>query len=767
MLFGRAQSLSEERPTSEMEAQRRPPRQRPAAAVQLSSDPQSPPRRPASSVHDSLEASPCARSSEKPCTPCMKRRQGGKVSRAQELRCRYRDSYQAALQNPVSFGPDRLRGNMSALMEEDDGRRGEDPWCSVQGMSSISGDVCKESGEKNTVPCWRPGDPYTDYRNAPAERTAGMFREPQEVQSSRWNVHNGSGSNPAEALLNGPEQSDVSELHRLAFSSRETSGRPGTLVAQSRTGSRSRGERLSDGRCSSLSTAVVETSERCEVVIVEGQNVRRREKAESCVEIPQLHVVKCKNSTAFGLVSPKISRRKMIAAEAAQPGGASISSRNGPLTENPSNTDPSAGTQQISQHASARPRPDHLPLGSPDPRAHPLYLGLAALPGSRDRTGRAVVELYGDHQGWRSATSSLELFHMLLYFHSITRKEIREAGMTLIFDARKINPQPQLYKALMTLQERCPQAVNSLIILVDKENNLRPERCPGIQTDVVTSMKSLLRLVEGNQLSSRLDGCLSQSRCDWTELHQKLFPFVLDLHEASGLLLRAIRRLEEPQRTDGVQAVQQCMTEQRTLMRDVLEDGRLVGLQRDGGSILARLRKESDLRYPRCEDLSDAVDSASSLYNHVEEQNHVLVQRSNMSLEHLEFLLQLRQMEGHFTQIQQWYNVEGERHLLEAESVEDSGDRMEQILSSFTGFLIEANDRRHHAMSLVSEAERLQQSGSSYPETEAFRVLVCSFRAGLEDFLCRAEACGRELQVMVNVCDFCEQTDVVLSLIQI
>lgn len=32
------------------------------------------------------------------------------------------------------------------------------------------------------------------------------------------------------------------------------------------------------------------------------------------------------------------------------------------------------------------------------------------------------------------------------------RREIREAGMTLIFDAKKANPQPQLYKALMTFQ---------------------------------------------------------------------------------------------------------------------------------------------------------------------------------------------------------------------------------------------------------------------------------------------------------------------------
>ncbi|XP_032418319.1 LOW QUALITY PROTEIN: uncharacterized protein LOC116719764 [Xiphophorus hellerii] len=347
-------------------------------------------------------------------------------------------------------------------------------------------------------------------------------------------------------------------------------------------------------------------------------------------------------------------------------------------------------------------------------------------PGSccRDRTGRAIVELYGHDQGWGSTVTSHELFQMLLYFYSITRKEIREAGMTLIFDARKKSPQPQFYKALMTLHEWSPHAVNSLVLLVDKENNPQPERCPGIQTDLVTSMKALLKLVEVNQLSFGLDGT-AHGYCDWLELHQ---------------------------------AVQQCMMDQRTLMRTVLEDSRLVGLQREGGAILARLRKESDLKYPHCEDLSDAVDSVTSLYNYVEEQAHILVQRTNVSLEHLEYLLQLREMEGHFMQIQQWFAVEGERHLMEAESVEGSGERMEQILNSFTGFLIEASDRRHHAMSLVSEAERLQQSGLPYPETGGLsRPSSALSSRTWRTSSAGQEACGRELQIMVNICDFCEQ----------
>lgn len=54
------------------------------------------------------------------------------------------------------------------------------------------------------------------------------------------------------------------------------------------------------------------------------------------------------------------------------------------------------------------------------------------------------------------------------------------------------------------------------------------------------------------------------------------------------------------------------------------------------------------INFPPC---SDAVGSVGSLYNHVEEQAHVLVQRTNLSLEHLEYLLQLREFEGHFMQV--------------------------------------------------------------------------------------------------------------------
>lgn len=43
------------------------------------------------------------------------------------------------------------------------------------------------------------------------------------------------------------------------------------------------------------------------------------------------------------------------------------------------------------------------------------------------------------------------------------------------------------------------------------------------------------------------------------------------------------------------------MEEQRCLMKEVLEDARMVTLQREGGAVLARMRRE-DHRFPQSED---------------------------------------------------------------------------------------------------------------------------------------------------------------------
>lgn len=50
-----------------------------------------------------------------------------------------------------------------------------------------------------------------------------------------------------------------------------------------------------------------------------------------------------------------------------------------------------------------------------------------------------------------------------------------------------------------------------------------------------------------------------------------------------------------------LQDVQLCIQEQKASMKEVLEDTRLVALQREGGALLARMRRE-EFRFPQSED---------------------------------------------------------------------------------------------------------------------------------------------------------------------
>ncbi|XP_037396884.1 pleckstrin homology domain-containing family G member 4B isoform X1 [Pygocentrus nattereri] len=496
------------------------------------------------------------------------------------------------------------------------------------------------------------------------------------------------------------------------------------------------------GTITCFTPTVVGTSEKCHVVI-QGQP------SEGCRDsplemIPRLHVVHGKKTTTFGLVSPKLNRRRLPKQDDPQD----------PKTVSPLANVPRTNTLLSSSQTDVEEPKAQAPLPSKSkPEASLLQSGITCLTGGRDRLGRAVVEVYGDDQYWKSSlVSSLELAQLILYFHTITRKEVRELGMTIVYDARNTPPHSKFTEALRLVHEEDPQAVCSVLLLMSKEKSHSQEKYPG-GMELVLSLRALHKFVEPSQLTSALGGSFPYSHRHWLDLHRELHPFVLDLKEATSLLLGAIRKLEGVHKIDSVQDVQQCINKQRALMKDVLEDTRLVSLQREGGAMLARLRWESDVKAAYCEESRLVMDNVEDLYNQVEEQVHVLARRSNMSLQHLNFLLQLREMESRFTKIREWFDVGREKRLLE--SVEESSGRLQETLQSFTTFLFEANEQRLQAMMLVTEAESIQ--GPNYPETEVFHTMVSAFKSSLSDFLPQVEQCCDELESMVNLCHFCKR----------
>ncbi|KAM7011124.1 uncharacterized protein RBU47_007221 [Passerculus sandwichensis] len=82
-----------------------------------------------------------------------------------------------------------------------------------------------------------------------------------------------------------------------------------------------------------------------------------------------------------------------------------------------------------------------------------LRSGVAYLPGTRDKSGRAVAIITARSTAWLNPhCNTTELVRLLLYLHSIPRPECQALGLTVLVDARRCSPVPALFKAFSALQ---------------------------------------------------------------------------------------------------------------------------------------------------------------------------------------------------------------------------------------------------------------------------------------------------------------------------
>ncbi|KAM4613204.1 quattro isoform 2-T2 [Polymixia lowei] len=707
-------------------------------------------------------STPCGRTvkyAEEPCTPCSQRKLGYELT-DQELKCRYRDSYLAALRNPVRFEKGSV-DLLTALEEVGlcEGGEFESKGTITQGKQvENSCDHCNES-----VISHEPHQHRQCCETTPANVASHLKESSTSIVSGRSmkelpTVHKMTprGSHNQEVQTNiishqGGRDSKVHlvpDVFQPVLEICDSNVKPHQTVEVVKPSGKHKTKQRS------LST--VSETPRGNPFLHKPNN---RSHSDICPEmIPS--IVQCRKATVFGLISPKLERHQSSKKDS-QSGKSEIpSTTDGPESklQNSKTEKPSSPPVQLAPPLSDDPSSPQSQQSSFRSISDLLQLGIICLPGGRDKTGRAVVEVHGDRKEWMSPLASAQgACKLLLYLHSIPRKDVRDLGMTLVIDARKKPPPPLLYKALLMVQEQALHAVHSILILVDKDNCSRPEREPGLQMDVVTSLKALNKMVEGPQLTSDLGGTFTYSHSDWLQFHQRLVSFVTDLQGADSLLQKAIKKVDGSAKMDTAQDVQLCIQEQRASMKEVLADAQLVGLQREGGAVLARMRKEQ-YRFPQSEDYRDALESVTGLYNQVEEELHTLVMRSNESLQHLDFLFRLREMEGKINMVGMWFNTEGEQRL--EDTTGDTLKGTEKALQHFDSFLALAKEKKQHAMTLVTEAERIVGTSNSSPTTDVFRTVVSTFKSNMDDFLLRAEQRHKKLDTLVHLHRFCEEASV-------
>ncbi|KAM3613621.1 uncharacterized protein V6R79_002523 [Siganus canaliculatus] len=368
-----------------------------------------------------------------------------------------------------------------------------------------------------------------------------------------------------------------------------------------------------------------------------------------------------------------------------------------------------------------------------------LTSGAVIMPGNRDRSGRAVLQVCTRAQVWAGESCTVtDLTCLLGYYYSTLRKERRDQGLSVLIDSRRQQPVPALLSSLSELQALVPNALYSVLFLVDKEAAVKPERDINVQTETLSSLKALLKHIDQTQLTRDLDGTFQYDHNHWIHFRQKIEPFASSCSAAISSLQESITTLSNNSNLKTSKEVSEAIEQQRGLMKCVLDDTRLNRLRLEGGTVLARIRKEEACEN---ENYRDAVDMLNALYNQVDEEVHKLVILSNKSQKQLETLLEVRRFEEQTQQIKLWFSQEGEKQLVPLESLTLSGPKIKEMRASLEQFLDESVQR--HGLQLVKES----------PESLPGSALL-DFKQHLGSILSRVERRKTHLEILTNLYEF-------------
>uniref|UniRef100_A0A674CQ99 Uncharacterized protein n=1 Tax=Salmo trutta TaxID=8032 RepID=A0A674CQ99_SALTR len=301
----------------------------------------------------------------------------------------------------------------------------------------------------------------------------------------------------------------------------------------------------------------------------------------------------------------------------------------------------------------------HLPSLVSEVNPELLASGAIILPGNRDLSGRAVLQVCTRGRVWAGEScTAKDLTCLLGYYYSTLRSERRDQGLTVLVDTRRQQPSPALFSSLSELQALLPNALYSVLLLVDKETTIKPER-DITTTEILTSLKALLKHIDSSQLTRDLDGTFPYDHNHWVAFRQKIEPFASSCSVALSSLQSSISTLSSSSNLESTKEVSEVLEQQRSLMKCVLEDTCLNRLRLEGGTVLARIRKDE-----ACENdnYRDSVDMVNVLYNQVDEEVHKLVILSNKSLKQLESLLEVRRFEEQTEQV--GFSLQSDRRLV-------------------------------------------------------------------------------------------------------
>uniref|UniRef100_A0A8C5Q077 DH domain-containing protein n=1 Tax=Leptobrachium leishanense TaxID=445787 RepID=A0A8C5Q077_9ANUR len=276
--------------------------------------------------------------------------------------------------------------------------------------------------------------------------------------------------------------------------------------------------------------------------------------------------------------------------------------------------------------------PSPLPPVPPSPNLRCLHRdvnwdlmesGFICLTGGRDKENKALLVICPDKGP--ATYNHNDLVNAVSYLFSLLRPEFRDLGMTVIIDLRDCESNSEcLLQMLKDNKDLLHNVIYCTLIVCDKENPATAP-CDLLESNVsVVSATEIAKFVALEELPDVFGGerPYIPTESAWGQRS------LVNLYTLCTDVLKSLEEVIKDLDTESTMDTEALITYHGDAMKKALNDERLQALQRDGGTLVARLQK---LPYMRLFD-----PSTFDLYEKVDEALHRLVQLSNQRLQELE-----------------------------------------------------------------------------------------------------------------------------------
>ncbi|CAL1276906.1 unnamed protein product, partial [Larinioides sclopetarius] len=391
-----------------------------------------------------------------------------------------------------------------------------------------------------------------------------------------------------------------------------------------------------------------------------------------------------------------------------------------------------------------------------------LHSEIALLPGCRDTKGRSIVVISSDAIKDGLQLSSCHLAQLLLYFHTIPKKEVIGKGFLVLIDALKHTEDfwSALDETFCLIEANLSNVISEVLILFE-ENNEIPETnsllpTSRIQFEVLSSREKLLNFIQKDQLLCQYGGDYQYDHQEWISFRKFLEPFINGCRLSGRHLVNLLEDLRGSRLPVSSALTHQMIEQQKRNVTHTFHDEQLRHLEEEGDTILKELQSYRT-KSPHNHDYRENLERTSVLYDELRRAMTKLARLADKRLNRLEACLQLKTFQEESSQVLSWLCRKGNESLERHQAIADSLGAIKQQEEEFEKFYFLAMRQIEKGNDLLEEVStfsldsclpKIKEENPSEPVDDDGGVheLATSLRQHLGSFTERLEGTRERIE---------------------